>query len=133
MRKKVRFYLTILSCMVLLSAIRGGLFFSYYLCNPTQFVSLFCENKANTQKHCQGKCFLAKVTSENTSEPTDVKFDFTKLQVEFFCMEIPSFEVLHFIFADKNLLFYYHFSTYEFINKEILRPPVNGQLSIVKG
>ena len=133
MRKKVRFYLIILSCMVLLSAIRGGLFFSYYLYNPTQFVSLFCENKTNTQKHCQGKCFLAKVTSENTSEPTDVKFDFTKLQVEFFCIEIPSFEVLHFIFTDKNLLFYYHFSTYELINKEILRPPVNGQLSIVKG
>ena len=125
MRKRVRFFVVILSCMVLLSAIRGGLFFSYYLINPTQFITLFCENKTNTQKHCDGKCFLAKVSSENTSEQTDVKFDFTKHQTEVFCVEIPTFESLNLLSTEKNLLFYYHFSTYETIDSETLRPPVN--------
>ena len=110
--------------MVLLSAIRGGLFFSYYLINPTQFITLFCKNKTNTQKHCDGKCFLAKVSSENTQEQTDVKFDFTKHQAEVFCVEIPTFESLNLLSTEKNLLFYYHFSTWENIVKETLRPPV---------
>ncbi|WP_297971243.1 hypothetical protein [uncultured Capnocytophaga sp.] len=124
MRKRVRFFVIILSCMVLLSAIRGGLFFSYYLINPTQFITLFCENKTNTQKHCDGKCFLAKVSSENTQEQTDVKFDFTKHQVEVFCVEIPTFESLVLSATEQTLLFYYHFSTWENIVKETLRPPV---------
>ena len=124
MRKRVRFFVIILSCMVLLSAIRGGLFFSYYLINPTQFITLFCENKTNTQKHCDGKCFLAKVSSENTQEQTDVKFDFTKHQVEVFCVEIPTFESLVLSTTEQTLLFYYHFSTWENIVKETLRPPV---------
>ncbi|WP_404981737.1 hypothetical protein [Capnocytophaga granulosa] len=124
MRKRVRFFVVILSCMVLLSAIRGGLFFSYYLINPTQFITLFCENKTNTQKHCDGKCFLAKVSSENTQEQTDVKFDFTKHQTEVFCVKIPTFETLNLLSTEKNLLFYYHFSTWENIVKETLRPPV---------
>jgi len=123
MRKRVRFFVVILSCMVLLSAIRGGLFFSYYLINPTQFITLFCENKTNTQKHCDGKCFLAKVSSENTQEQTDVKFDFTKHQTEVFCVKIPTFETLNLLSTEKNLLFYYHFSTWENIVKETLRPP----------
>ena len=110
--------------MVLLSAIRGGLFFSYYLINPTQFITLFCENKTNTQKHCDGKCFLAKVSSENTQEQTDVKFDFTKHQAEVFCVEIPTFESLVLSTTEQTLLFYYHFSTWENIVKETLRPPV---------
>ena len=125
MRKRARISLICLSCMVLLSAIRGGLFFSYYLINPTQFITLFCENKTNTQKHCDGKCFLAKVSSENTQEQTDVKFDFTKHQAEVFCMEIPTFEPLYLPVTEKSLLFYYHFSTYETIDSETLRPPVN--------
>ena len=124
MRKRVRFFVVILSCMVLLSAIRGGLFFSYYLINPTQFITLFCENKTNTQKHCDGKCFLAKVSSENTQEQTDVKFDFTKHQAEVFCVEIPTFESLVLSTTEQTLLFYYHFSTWENIVKETLRPPV---------
>ena len=124
MRKRVRFFVIILSCMVLLSAIRGGLFFSYYLINPTQFITLFCENKTNTQKHCDGKCFLAKVSSENTQEQTDVKFDFTKHQAEVFCVEIPTFESLVLSTTEQTLLFYYHFSTWENIVKETLRPPV---------
>ena len=124
MRKKVRFFIMILSCMVLLSAIRGGLFFSYYLINPTQFITLFCENKTNIQKHCDGKCFLAKVSSENTSEQTNVKIDFTKHQTEVFYVEIPTFESLNLLSTEKNLLFYYHFSTWENIVKETLRPPV---------
>jgi len=110
--------------MVLLSAIRGGLFFSYYLINPTQFITLFCENKTNTQQHCDGKCFLAKVSSENTQEQTDVKFDFTKHQTEVFCVEIPTFESLVLSTTEQTLLFYYHFSTWENIVKETLRPPV---------
>ena len=125
MRKRARISLICLSCMVLLSAIRGGLFFSYYLINPTQFITLFCENKTNTQKHCDGKCFLAKVSSENTSEQTNIKFDFTKHQTEVFCMEIPTFEPLYLAVTEKSLLFYYHFSTYETIESETLRPPVN--------
>jgi hypothetical protein len=124
MRKRVRFFVVILSCMVLLSAIRGGLFFSYYLINPTQFITLFCENKTNTQKHCDGKCFLAKVSSENTQEQTDVKFDFTKNQTEVFCVKIPTFETLVLCTTEQTLLFYYHFSTWEDIVKETLRPPV---------
>ena len=111
--------------MVLLSAIRGGLFFSYYLINPTQFITLFCENKTNTQKHCDGKCFLAKVSSENTSEQTDVKFDFTKHQAEVFYVEIPTFESLNLLSTENKLLFYYHFSTYKDINRETLRPPIS--------
>ena len=107
--------------MVLLSAIRGGLFFSYYLINPTQFITLFCENKTNTQKHCDGKCFLAKVSSENTQEQTDVKFDFTKHQTEVFCVEIPTFETLVLCTTEQTLLFYYHFSTYETIDSETPR------------
>ena len=110
--------------MVLLSAIRGGLFFSYYLINPTQFITLFCENKTNTQKHCDGKCFLAKVSSENTQEQTDVKFDFTKHQTEVFCVKIPTFETLILSTTEQTLLFYYHFATWENIVKETLRPPV---------
>ena len=125
MRKRVRFFVVILSCMVLLSAIRGGLFFSYYLINPTQFITLFCENKTNTQKHCDGKCFLAKVSSENTSEQTNVKIDFTKHQTEVFCVEIPTFESLVLSTTEQTLLFYYHFSTYKDINRETLRPPVS--------
>ena len=125
MRRKARFFIIILSCMVLLSAIRGGLFFSYYLINPTQFITLFCENKTNTQKHCDGKCFLAKVSSENTSEQTNVKIDFTKHQTEVFYVEIPMFESLNLLSTEKNLLFYYHFSTYKDINRETLRPPVS--------
>ena len=117
--------------MVLLSAIRGGLFFSYYLINPTQFITLFCENKTNTQKHCDGKCFLAKVSSENTSEQTDVKFDFTKHQIEVFYVEIPTFESLNLLSTEKNLLFYYHFSTYKDINRETLRPPISHELLVV--
>ena len=110
--------------MVLLSAIRGGLFFSYYLLAPKEFTALFCENKANVQKHCDGKCFLAKVSSENTQEQTDVKFDFTKHQVEVFCVEIPTFESLVLSTTEQTLLFYYHFFTWENIVKETLRPPV---------
>ena len=125
MRKRVRFFVVILSCMVLLSAIRGGLFFSYYLLSPKEFTALFCENKANVQKHCDGKCFLAKVSSDNTQEQTNIKFDFTKHQAEFFCMEIPTFEPLYLPVTEKSLLFYYHFSTYETIDSETLRPPVN--------
>lgn len=124
MRKRARISLICLSCMVLLSAIRGGLFFSYYLINPTQFITLFCENKTNTQKHCDGKCFLAKVSSENTQEQTDVKFDFTKHQTEVFYVEIPTFETLVLCTTEQTLLFYYHFSTWENIVKETLRPPV---------
>ena len=131
MRRKARFFIIILSCMVLLSAIRGGLFFSYYLINPTQFITLFCENKTNTQKHCDGKCFLAKVSSENTSEQTDVKFDFTKHQIEVFYVEIPTFESLNLLSTEKNLLFYYHFSTYKDINRETLRPPISHELLVV--
>ena len=123
MRKRARISLICLSCMVLLSAIRGGLFFSYYLINPTQFITLFCENKTNTQKHCDGKCFLAKVSSENTQEQTDVKFDFTKNQTEVFCVKIPTFETLVLCTTEQTLLFYYHFSTWENIVKETLRPP----------
>ena len=125
MRKRARISLICLSCMVLLSAIRGGLFFSYYLINPTQFITLFCENKTNTQKHCDGKCFLAKVSSDNTQEQNNIKFDFTKHQAEVFCMEIPTFEPLYLPITEKSLLFYYHFSTYETIDSETLRPPVN--------
>ena len=125
MRKRVRFFVVILSCMVLLSAIRGGLFFSYYLLSPKEFTALFCENKANVQKHCDGKCFLAKVSSDNTQEQTNIKFDFTKHQAEVFCMEIPTFEPLYLPVTEKSLLFYYHFSTYETIDSETLRPPVN--------
>ena len=125
MRKRAHISLICLSCMVLLSAIRGGLFFSYYLINPTQFITLFCENKTNTQKHCDGKCFLAKVSSDNTQEQTNIKFDFTKHQAEVFCMEIPTFEPLYLPVTEKSLLFYYHFSTYETIDSETLRPPVN--------
>ena len=125
MRKRVRFFVVILSCMVLLSAIRGGLFFSYYLLSPKEFTALFCENKANVQKHCDGKCFLAKVSSDNTQEQTNIKFDFTKYQAEVFCMEIPTFEPLYLPVTEKSLLFYYHFSTYETIDSETLRPPVN--------
>ena len=125
MRRKARFFIIILSCMVLLSAIRGGLFFSYYLINPKEFTALFCENKANVQKHCDGKCFLAKVSSDNTQEQTNIKFDFTKHQAEVFCMEIPTFEPLYLPVTEKSLLFYYHFSTYETIDSETLRPPVN--------
>ena len=84
MRKRARISLICLSCMVLLSAIRGGLFFSYYLLSPKEFTALFCENKANVQKHCDGKCFLAKVSSDNTQEQTNIKFDFTKHQAEVF-------------------------------------------------
>ena len=124
MRKRVRFFVVILSCMVLLSAIRGGLFFSYYLLSPKEFTALFCENKANVQKHCDGKCFLAKVSSENTQEQTDVKFDFTKHQTEVFYVEIPTFETLVLCTTEQTLLFYYHFSTWENIVKETLRPPV---------
>jgi len=111
--------------MVLLSAIRGGLFFSYYLLSPKEFTALFCENKANVQRHCDGKCFLAKVSSDNTQEQTNIKFDFTKHQAEVFCMEIPIFEPLYLPVTEKPLLFYYHFSTYETIDSETLRPPVN--------
>ena len=125
MRRKARFFIIILSCMVLLSAIRGGLFFSYYLLSPKEFTALFCENKANVQKHCDGKCFLAKVSSDNTQEQTNIKFDFTKHQAEVFCMEIPTFEPLYLPVTEKSLLFYYHFSTYETIDSETLRPPVN--------
>ena len=125
MRKRAHISLICLSCMVLLSAIRGGLFFSYYLINPTQFITLFCENKTNTQKHCDGKCFLAKVSSDNTQEQTNIKFDFTKHQAEVFCMEIPTFEPLYLPVTEKSLIFYYHFSTYETIDSETLRPPVN--------
>ena len=125
MRRKARFFIIILSCMVLLSAIRGGLFFSYYLLSPKEFTALFCENKANVQKHCDGKCFLAKVSSDNTQEQTNIKFDFTKHQTEVFCMEIPTFEPLYLAVTEKSLLFYYHFSTYETIDSETLRPPVN--------
>lgn len=125
MRRKARFFIIILSCMVLLSAIRGGLFFSYYLLSPKEFTALFCENKANVQKHCDGKCFLAKVSSDNTQEQTNIKFDFTKHQTEVFCMEIPTFEPLYLAVTEKSLLFYYHFSTYETIESETLRPPVN--------
>lgn len=125
MRRKARFFIIILSCMVLLSAIRGGLFFSYYLLSPKEFTALFCENKANVQKHCDGKCFLAKVSSDNTQEQNNIKFDFTKHQAEVFCMEIPTFEPLYLPITEKSLLFYYHFSTYETIDSETLRPPVN--------
>ena len=124
MRKRARISLICLSCMVLLSAIRGGLFFSYYLLSPKEFTALFCENKANVQKHCDGKCFLAKVSSENTQEQTDVKFDFTKHQTEVFYVEIPTFETLVLCTTEQTLLFYYHFSTWENIVKETLRPPV---------
>ena len=122
MRKRAHISLICLSCMVLLSAIRGGLFFSYYLLSPKEFTALFCENKANVQKHCDGKCFLAKVSSDNTQEQTNIKFDFTKHQAEVFCMEIPTFDLP---VTEKSLLFYYHFSTYETIDSETLRPPVN--------
>ena len=125
MRKRARISLICLSCMVLLSAIRGGLFFSYYLLSPKEFTALFCENKANVQKHCDGKCFLAKVSSDNTQEQTNIKFDFTKHQAEVFYVEIPTFESLNLLSTEKNLLFYYHFSTYETIDSETLRPPVN--------
>ena len=125
MRKRARISLICLSCMVLLSAIRGGLFFSYYLLSPKEFTALFCENKANIQKHCDGKCFLAKASSDNTQEQTNIKFDFTKHQAEVFCMEIPTFEPLYLLVTEKSLLFYYHFSTYETIDSETLRPPVN--------
>lgn len=125
MRKRARISLICLSCMVLLSAICGGLFFSYYLLSPKEFTALFCENKANVQKHCDGKCFLAKVSSDNTQEQTNIKFDFTKHQAEVFCMEIPTFEPLYLPVTEKSLLFYYHFSTYETIDSETLRPPVN--------
>ena len=118
MRKRARISLICLSCMVLLSAIRGGLFFSYYLLSPKEFT-------ANVQKHCDGKCFLAKVSSDNTQEQTNIKFDFTKHQAEVFCMEIPTFEPLYLPVTEKSLLFYYHFSTYETIDSETLRPPVN--------
>ena len=123
MRKRAHISLICLSCMVLLSAIRGGLFFSYYLLSPKEFTALFCENKANV--HCDGKCFLAKVSSDNTQEQTNIKFDFTKHQAEVFCMEIPTFEPLYLPVTEKSLLFYYHFSTYETIDSETLRPPVN--------
>ena len=106
MRKRARISLICLSCMVLLSAIRGGLFFSYYLLSPKEFTALFCENKANVQKHCDGKCFLAKVSSDNTQELT-------------------TFEPIYLPVTEKSLLFYYHFSTYETIDSETLRPPVN--------
>ena len=125
MRKRARISLICLSCMVLLSAIRGGLFFSYSLLSPKEFTALFCENKANIQKHCDGKCFLAKASLDNTQEQTNIKFDFTKHQAEVFCMEIPIFEPLYLPVTEKPLLFYYHFSTYETIDSETLRPPVN--------
>ena len=125
MRKRARISLICLSCMVLLSAIRGGLFFSYYLLSPKEFTALFCENKDNIQKHCDGKCFLAKASLDNTQEQTNIKFDFTKHQAEVFCMEIHTFEPLYLLVTEKSLLFYYHFSTYETIDSETLRPPVN--------
>ena len=125
MKKWSRFFILFFTCITLCSAIRGGLFFSYYLLSPKEFTALFCENKANVQKHCDGKCFLAKVSSDNTQEQTNIKFDFTKHQAEVFCMEIPTFEPLYLPVTEKSLLFYYHFSTYETIDSETLRPPVN--------
>ncbi len=124
MNRSARFYLILLSCIVLLSAIRSGLFFSYYLLNPTHFITLFCENKTDVKKHCNGKCFLARISSENTSEQTDVKFDFTKLQTEVFYMEVPSFVS----FSTESLidifLFYYQYPFWKNVSREVSRPPM---------
>jgi hypothetical protein len=122
--RSARFYLILLSCIVLLSAIRSGLFFSYYLLNPTHFITLFCENKTDVKKHCNGKCFLARISSENTSEQTDVKFDFTKLQTEVFYMEVPSFVPFSTEFLLKNSPFYYRYPFWENVSREVLRPPM---------
>ena len=72
MRKCSRYFILFFTCITLFSAIRGGLFLSYYLINPNHFISIFCENKYNVKEHCDGKCFLAKVSSENTSETNRV-------------------------------------------------------------
>lgn len=124
MRKCSRYFILFFTCITLFSAIRGGLFFSYYLINPNHFISIFCENKYSVKEHCDGKCFLAKISSENTSEQNDFKFDFTKLQTEFFIIEFPTFKPFISGISDITPNFYYKYPIWESIPVKIQQPPI---------
>ena len=107
MKKWSRFFILFFTCITLCSAIRGGLFFSYYLINPNHFISVFCENKYNVKEHCDGKCFLAKVSSENTSAQNDCKFK-------------PFISGI----SDITPNFYYKYPIWESIPVKIQQPPI---------
>ena len=70
----MKFLLSILLTLIILgNAIKVSLTYSWYVLDINSFVEQLCENKDKPELQCDGKCYLAKVSEENSSEPQKEK------------------------------------------------------------
>lgn len=122
MNRKIQIYAMLLSVMVCYNAIRGSIFFTYYMLDAKNFIENYCQNKKK-DTHCKGMCKLAEVSLENSSDST-LKYDFTQLQMEFFLVDSYHFLFFNDNFSKKISSFYYKYPFWENINTKFLQPPI---------
>ncbi len=122
MKRKIHITTFILTLLVLLSNIKAGMYFTYYLVDKEGFVEIFCQNKKIPDSHCEGKCKLSKIASES-EKTTD--FDFNELKSDFnwIVQQVVFFSFL----GEENLsksVFYYRNPYWKTFCYSIFRPPI---------
>lgn len=121
---KRKFYIGILfiAFSVLYSGLRMGMYFTYYLLDNEGFTENFCQNQDKPEMHCDGKCKLADVASENEKNND---FNFEKFATDFNWISHENFSYPIFIKQQDTQHKFYHKNPYwEKIHLAIFHPPI---------
>lgn len=121
---KKRVYISILFVVfsVLYANLRTGMYFAYYVFDKEGFVEAFCQNQGSPEMHCNGKCKLADVASENERNP-DLNFEKLTLDFNWIIHEASS----HFVLVKQQKVqhrFHYENPSWKKIHFAIFHPPI---------
>lgn len=73
--------------VLLFNSILTGVMLGYYMIDTGSFVEVFCVNKDTPELKCNGKCEMAKLTSQNDDADKPGKIDFLNKTVTLYLFE----------------------------------------------
>jgi len=121
MKKAIRGIDILMSFIFLLNTLLSGIYLSYFLVSKRDFVTAYCQNQAQPERHCEGACKFAQVTKETSDTPlTEEKAIFLP---ESFFQEIPIL-IYSKTFLQKVVHSYFYLcSLSQGVGNTLLRPP----------
>lgn len=108
--------------VLLFNSIQTGVMLGYYMIDTGSFVEVFCVNKDTPELKCNGKCEMAKLTSQNDDADKPGKIDFLNKTVTLYLFEEMIFS-LNELFSQNQKNNYFYSNHYFFLHKKILDHP----------
>ena len=97
MKLSIILFSIILTTLILFNSLRVSMTYAYYELDPIGFVEALCENKAQPELQCNGKCQLKKVSENHSTDnqrPTEL-IDFKEVLLYIDYIEDYDFEGLN--------------------------------------